>query len=167
MHFKNAINLFAEKEVREADNAGASFGRTVDAARRHCGDAVDELGFAYGRQSKIAAGGIHGVALQIDGRENLVAVIGVGEKLIEQISRPAIPEVMMRIDDRQIGRENLFAPPSKPSRIDREKKLLDGILGHFQDSPRRRDRRRYAKSRSTGTSTRLDIPSISMIFDHN
>ena len=81
MHFKNAINLFAEKEVREADNAGASFGRTVDAARRHCGDAVDELGFAYGRQSKHPPpAGIHGVALQIDGRVEFVAVIGVGRE---------------------------------------------------------------------------------------
>ena len=78
--------------------------RAVAAARRHGGDAVDELGLAERAQLRRAVGAVAGRALDEDGALDVVAAAGVGQQLGEQVAvRREVPEVMVRVDDGRSG----------------------------------------------------------------
>src|SRR5215470_8750574 len=95
-----------------ADNAGAMPGFAVDTARAHRGDAVDELGLAHRPHLDGAGGAHHRARLHEHGGDDVVAAIGIRQQFIEEIA-PAgpVPQMVVGVDDRQIGREDrLFAP---------------------------------------------------------
>src|SRR5438105_15745167 len=98
-----------------ADNAGAMPGLAVDAARAHGCHAVDELGFAYRAHFDRSGGARHGARLHEHGGEDVVAAARIRQQFVEQIApaRP-VPEMMMRIDDRQIGLEDRLLAPVEP-----------------------------------------------------
>jgi hypothetical protein len=51
---------------------------------------------------------VHRAAIDIDGGDDVVARGDVGGHLLDQIAMAAIPEMMMRIDDRPRGIDDLF-----------------------------------------------------------
>src|SRR5579872_1631789 len=120
MRLENRVDFGAELKIGIADDAGADPRRSVEAAGAHRSDAIDELRFAKGRESRIAAGAIHRVALHEDGRLDPVARLDIRSQFVEKISGAAIPEMMVRIDDRQVGLDNLFAILLEPEFVGAE-----------------------------------------------
>ena len=97
------------------DDAGAMPGLAVDAARAHGGDAVDELGFAHGAHFDRARGARHRTRLHEDGGDDVVAALRIRQQFIEQITPVGpVPQMMVRIDDGQIGREDRLLAPIEP-----------------------------------------------------
>ena len=65
---QHLLGAGAERQVDEADDARRHPRRAVAAARRHGGDAVDELGLAERAQLRRTVGAVAGRALDEDGR---------------------------------------------------------------------------------------------------
>ncbi len=124
-------------EVDMADDAGAGAHLAIDAARRHRGDAVDELGLADRPQRVGPVGAVHRAAFHVDGADHLVAAVEIGQQLVEQIARDVaddvheavlgrrqvlqdrrrpVPQMMMRVDDRQVGLEDGLGHVISPRR---------------------------------------------------
>ena len=121
--FQNLARAVAEQEIDVADDAGADRRRTVAAACAHRRDAVDELDLADRAQRFGSPGAIHRARLDIDGRDDVVAGRDIAGHLLDQIALPAaIPQMMMRIDDRARG--------------------IDDFLGVLRRASPRADRRR-------------------------
>ena len=105
----------AEHQVGVADDAGAGADLAVDAARRHRGDAVDELDLADRLHLFRDIGAQHRARLHEHRRQDVVAAVGIGEQVVEQVAPVlAVPQVMMRIDDRQVGLEDRLRAPGEP-----------------------------------------------------
>ena len=83
---EHRLDAAAEHHVGIADDAGAGADLSVDAARRHRGDAVDELDLADRLHLLRAVGAMHRARLHEHGRDDVVARIGVGEQVVEQIA---------------------------------------------------------------------------------
>jgi hypothetical protein len=99
-----------QRQVNQADDAHGHPRRPVGAARRHGGDAIDELGLAQRTQLLGSLGTIAGRAFDEDRTFDVVAAAGVGQQVRQQIAmRGKIPQVMVRIDDCQIGFEYFLA----------------------------------------------------------
>src|SRR4029077_3181198 len=71
------------------------------------------------------------------GRDDIVATADIGQQILEHVAvAGAIPHVMVRIDDRQIGLDDLFAALVKPVLPDRGMTARrDGGLGHGSVPP--------------------------------
>src|SRR5262249_43509427 len=95
-----------------ADDPGAMTGLAVDAAHAHRGDAIDELGFTDRPHLHRTCGARHRPRLHEHGGDDVVAARGVRQQLVEQIA-PAgsVPEMMVWIDDWQIGLEDRLLAP--------------------------------------------------------
>src|SRR5438067_1287560 len=103
---KHGARGLAEQQIGVADDAGADRGETVAAARAHRRRAIGEFNFAKGAQRFRPAGSIHRAGLDIDGCDHIVSGPNVGGQLFDQITlATAIPQMMMRIDDRPRGIE--------------------------------------------------------------
>ena len=119
---QHRLDPAAQRQIGMADDAGAMPGLAVDAAGAHGGDAVDELGLADGphlvrarRRACIARACTKTVATM------LWPLLRVGQQLVEQVA-PAgpVPQVVVRIDDRQIGLEDRLLAPIEPFLADGE-----------------------------------------------
>lgn len=115
MRLQHRLHLGAQAEVGMADDAGADLRRSVDAAGAHRGDAVDELGLADGAHLLRPVGPVHGAGLQVHRGDDVVAAVQVFEQLGQQIApaRP-LPQVVMRVDDRERRIKDLLLPPVQP-----------------------------------------------------
>ena len=103
------LGLIAEQEIDVADDAGADRGRTVAAACRHRRDAIGELDLADRAERLRPVRAIHRAAIDIDGGDDVVAGGDVGGHLLDHVAQPAaVPEMVMRIDDRAGGVDDLF-----------------------------------------------------------
>ena len=120
---QHRLDPAAQRQVGMADDAGAMPGLAVDAAGAHGGDAVDELGLADRLQLLRPCGAVHRAGLHIDRRDDVVAAVGVGQQLVEQVA-PAgpVPQMVVRIDDRQVGLEDRLLAAVEPL-------LADGKIG--------------------------------------
>ena len=106
----------AQAKVGVADDAGAGAGRAVDAARAHRGGAVDELGLAdrphlgRARRRGTSTGPRRRRSRRCCGR------CRVGQQVVEQIA-PAgpVPEMVVRVDDRQLRLEDRLLPGDRAS----------------------------------------------------
>src|SRR5215469_10199837 len=98
--FENRIDI-RQTQICEADNPGANF-RPAAAPVALLGDRSDEFALAdrphfLGTPSAIAR-----TALDEHGRDDVMPGVDVREQLVEQVSAPrVIPQVMMRVDDRE------------------------------------------------------------------
>jgi hypothetical protein len=112
----------AGPEVDVADDAGTDAGRTVQPARRHRGDTVGELGLSHDPERRRPVGAVHRLRLHVDsGLDRVAAVPDVGEVLLEQVAPSGpVPQVVMGVDDRQLGTQGLLAPRGEPVRSDRQ-----------------------------------------------
>ena len=103
-------------QIGVADDAGAERGLAVDAAGAHRRDAVGEFDLADRAERLRPAGAIHRVALDKDGREDVVAGGDIGGHLLEKVAlAAAVPEMMMRIDDRARGVDDLLGDSASQS----------------------------------------------------
>ena len=116
MGFQHFLDLVAKGQVGRTDDAGARAGGGF-APFGFARDAGDEFGFADTAQRFRPAGAITVAALDEYGGGDAMAGIRIAQQLIEQIPAAAFPEVVMRIDDGEIGFEDLLAILRKPGRI--------------------------------------------------
>ena len=172
---EHRLDAAAEHQVGMSDDAGAGADLAVDAARRHRGDAVDELDLADRLHLLRPVGALHRARLHEHGREDVVAAVGVGEQIVEQVAPAlAIPQVMMRIDDRQVGLEDRLLAPGEPVVADveivrglgRALRLRHGTLPAARVTPprsalpaARRARRRRRGSRTARSSSGTSRPA--------
>src|SRR5206468_8696961 len=95
--------------------AGADRGRTIAAAGAHRSDAIGELDFADGPERLRSVSAIHRAAIDIDGRNDVVAGRDVFSHLLDQIAlAAAIPQMVMRVDNRSRWIENFLLPQCQP-----------------------------------------------------
>src|SRR5205814_9466388 len=105
----------ADPQIDIADDAGAAAGRPVFARRAHRRDAVDELGLAERLLLVRPVGAVHLAAFLETGRDDVVPAADIFEQILEQVSVTGpVPQMMVRIDDRQIRLEDLLAPLIQP-----------------------------------------------------
>jgi hypothetical protein len=77
-----------------------------------------------------AARAIAGAALDKDGRDNVVAGIDVGQELVEQIAAAGVvPEMVVRVDDRQFRFEDVFPQFVEPFRVGQWARIGAGFYG--------------------------------------
>jgi hypothetical protein len=112
----------AQGQIGVPDNAGADLGPAVGAARRRRGDTVGELDLADRAQLDWALGAVHRQPFEIDGRGDVVTVACVGEQFGQQVAAGfgSLDQMMMWVDDRQIGLDDLLAAAVEPVRPDRQ-----------------------------------------------
>jgi hypothetical protein len=112
---QHLLGAGAERQVNQADDAGGDAGRAVAAARRHGGDAADELGLAQRAQLGRAVGPVAGGALDEHRALDLVAAAGVDQQVRQEVAVGGeVPEVMVRIDDGQLRLEDLLLRLPQP-----------------------------------------------------
>ena len=109
------------------DRLGDAAG-TVIARSAHGGDAVDELDLADRRHFGRAVLAIHRLALEEDGRHDVVSAADVGQELGQEVAATMrrVPEVMMRIYDRQFRLQRCLG------RTFRQPRLQVGVLAISQ-----------------------------------
>ena len=130
---KHRLDAAAKRQIGVADNTGADLGLAVDAAGAHGGDAVDELGLADRAHLFGAGGANHRAGLHKHRRDDVVTAVGIGQQLVEQIAPAgAVPEMMVRIDDRQLGLEDRFLAPVEPILTDGNIGGRGGRRGHWR-----------------------------------
>lgn len=81
----------------------------------HRGDAVGELDFADGFFFFGAAFAQHRTGFDKHRGDDVVAAVDIGQQFVNQITAAAVvPDVMMRIDDGQVGFERRFPQLLRP-----------------------------------------------------
>ena len=115
---EHVARLLAEAQVDMADDAGAGAQVPVEARRAHRRDAVGELGLADAAQLGRTVLAVHRVTVDEHGADDVVAGLRVGQQVVEQVVvAVALPEMVVRIDDRQIGLERGLAHLGDPGRV--------------------------------------------------
>ena len=118
----------SKREVRVTDNGPAeAHAFAVEPRRRHCRSPLDELRLADGCE-RSPAFAVHGSALDEDRVDNVVAgttdildqVVGQVSKLLAGVARKlragtAVPEMVVRIDDRLLGVDRPFRRACQPA----------------------------------------------------
>jgi hypothetical protein len=118
-------------------DAGADTGLGV-AALGFTGDAGDELGLAHRAQGFRAGLPIGVPALQENRGHDVVARADIGKQFVEEVAALAVPQMVMRIDDRQRRLDDVLAMLGKPRRVE----MAVGDLGSSALMPRSAQRRR-------------------------
>lgn len=119
--FQNLAHLGAEGQVGMADDPLGDPARAVPAGRAHRRNAVDELDLADRGHLGRAILAVHRPAFEKDRGNDVVAAADVGQQFGQQVA-PAlrcVPEMMVRIDDRQIRLDRRFAWPLCQPRVQR------------------------------------------------
>ncbi len=115
LRLQHGFRAVAEQEIDVADDAGADRGLAVPAARGHRRDAVGEFDLADRTERLRSTRAVHRAAIDIDGRDDVVARRDVGRHLLDHVAQPAtIPEMVMRVDDRTLGIDDFFRVLRKP-----------------------------------------------------
>ena len=112
---QDRLDAAAQRQIRVSDDAGACPGFATDSAAAHCRDAIGELGLPDGAHFLGALLAVHRARLHVHRRDDIVAAAGIEQQVLGQIppSR-ALPQMVMRIDDRQFRFENRFFAPIEP-----------------------------------------------------
>ena len=112
---QNRLDTAAQHHIRVSNNAGGDPGFAKDAAVAHRRDAIGELNLADRPHFLGAPIAIHRTRLHVHRRNNIVTAAGIQQQVIQQIppSR-ALPQMMVRIDDRQFRFENRLLAPVEP-----------------------------------------------------
>jgi hypothetical protein len=106
----------AERQIGIADDTGADLCLPVGPARSHRRDASGELDFADRAQLGGACCAVHRQPFEVHSRVDVVPAPQIREQFRQQVAAGlrAIDQVMMRVDDRQIGFDDFFAAPVEP-----------------------------------------------------
>ena len=96
-----------QRQIRIAHDCRTDPRLAVQPAGTNGGDAVDELGLADRAQGGRPVLPIHRLCLHEHGRDDVVSGVRIGEQFFAQIAPiPAVPEMMMCVDDRQLRLED-------------------------------------------------------------
>jgi hypothetical protein len=89
---------------------------TVSAARRQHRDGVHHLGFTDRAERHRPSPAVHSAALHEHGRDDVVAAHQIDDQLLQQIAprRTIVPQMVVRIDDRQFGFDDVLAHLVEP-----------------------------------------------------
>ena len=138
MLLEDALGPAADAQIDIADDPGDATRLAVFPRRAHRRDAVDEFGLAERFLLLRPVGAVHLAAFLEAGRDDVVAAADVFEQVLEQVAVAGpVPQMMVRIDDRQIGLEDLLAALVEPVRPDRRMTARrDRGLGHCSAPPR-------------------------------
>ena len=109
----------AERQVGVADDRLGDAARAVIARRAHGGDAVDELDLAHRRHLGRAVLAVHRLAFEEHGGDDVVAAADVGQQLGQEVAAALrrVPEMMVRIDDRQFRLQRRLGRPLRQPRL--------------------------------------------------
>src|SRR3974390_685640 len=80
------LDLVSQCQIRMSDNAGTDPRLSVEAARAHGRNPIDELGLADGPPPNRPVRAGHGARLDEHSGEDVVAAVQIGKKIIEQIT---------------------------------------------------------------------------------
>jgi hypothetical protein len=118
MRFKQRRNAVAQGEVHhadDADDAGAGAGRAVDPACAPGRRAGGELRLTERAALLGPRGAVHGAALHEHCRADVVPGAGVVQQVVPQVALARlVPEVVVRVHDRQRGFEDLLPNQVEP-----------------------------------------------------
>jgi hypothetical protein len=94
------------------NNAGAGPRLAVKTAGTHGRHTIDEFRFADGAHFDGSGGAQHRARLHKHRGYDVMASVGVGQQFIEQIAPSGpVPEMVVRVNDRQIGLKGGFLAP--------------------------------------------------------
>jgi hypothetical protein len=119
MRLKQRIDAVAKREVGEADDTCADAERSVGVTRAHGRYAIHEFRFPERRNRRIADRPIHGVALGIDCRADVVATAEVFQHLVEKISGAAVRHAL-----REVARHCIHGVDRNPMAVELTKVAL-------------------------------------------
>ena len=109
----------AQPQVDMAHDGSAGAQIAVDAAGAHRRDAVGELRLTDAAQLGRAVLAIHRMAVDEHRGHDVVAGLGVGQQIVEHVVvAGALPEMMVRIDDRQRGFQRFLRHLGDPCVVD-------------------------------------------------
>ena len=115
VRLEHRVHVIDAPEIAVADDAIAGAdARSLGA----CRDAGDEFGLADRAQFLGTAIAIGEAALNEHGGAHVVSRPEIGAQFIEQVASVAFPQVMVRIDDRQRGVDDVLAQLGKPRLVD-------------------------------------------------
>ena len=102
--FEHRSHRVAACEIGVADQSAAQTGGAVMTTRAHRSDAVGKFDFANRFFFLGAALAQHRTGFDKHCGDDIVAAVDIGQQFFDQITAATvIPNVMMRIDDRQLG----------------------------------------------------------------
>ena len=165
MRLQHRLHAVAQGEIREAHDAGGDPRGPVHAARAHRGLAGHELGLAHRPHLHGPGRAVHRVAFEEHGGDQVVAGRRVREEVGQEVAVAlAVPQVVMRVDDRQLGLEDglgrLRGQPRLVRMVDPAE--LGRTVGcAHAESPRVRSRVSLARSAGKKHSTRSSCSVMS------
>ena len=107
LRFQHRLDPVAQCQIGGAHDTSGDPRLAVASGGAHRRDAGDELSLADHMHLRWAVRAVHRMAFLEHRRDNVVAGVEIGQQLIEQIAvAVAHPEMMARIDDRQVGVED-------------------------------------------------------------
>src|SRR5665213_2761458 len=113
--FQHRPRAIAEQQVGVTDDAGADQSGTVAAAGAHRRDTVGEFDFADRAERLRPVGAIHRTAVDIDGADDVVTGGDIGRHFLDHVAQAAaIPQMMVRIDNRARGIDDFLGVLRKP-----------------------------------------------------
>jgi len=128
--FEHTGDACARHEIRVADNSSRDPRPAVETGRGHGGDAIGELDLAHVFHLVGPVGPEHGQMLDENRRDDVVAApVDVAQDLVEHVAAidatvSAIPKVMVRIADGQLGLDRRFFHHRQPGIIRCHGRLL-------------------------------------------
>ena len=115
MGFQDRLHSVAEHEVGVADDAGGDLGGAVLAAGALGGETLDELDFADAPHFLGSRGAIHRMALDEYGLRDVVSAAEIVGELVEQVAVAlAVPEMMVRVADGEVGFDGFLCDLREP-----------------------------------------------------
>ena len=135
MGIKNFRHPVAERQVGEGDDRGGHIARhaTRDGIAP---DRLDRLGFADRSQRDRSVAAHRVAGLDEHSRLDAVTAGDVGLELVEQIGVAAFdPQMMMGIDDRQVGLDHRLVMTLQPHRIGRRVSIPSCYLETHPTAP--------------------------------
>jgi hypothetical protein len=140
LSFQHRVEI-VEAQIGKADDAGAD-PRLAAAPVALLGDRADEFALADAAHFLRPARAIARAALDEHGRDDIVARIAVRQQFVEQIAAArVIPQMMVRIDDRQIGLEDFLPQLAEPFGVGQRARVFlrfsrHGVLLRYEKSHR-------------------------------
>ena len=119
--FQQLAHARADGQVAAADDALGDAAGSVVARSTHRRDAVDELDLAQRGHLARAVLAVHRAAFKEDGRDDVVPAADIGQQFGQQIAAAMrrVPEMVVRIDDRQIRLQRRFGGALRQPRLQR------------------------------------------------
>ena len=117
---QHRLDAVAELQISMTDNRRGGLGGTVEAGRARRRETLDKLDLADRAQFGRAVRPVHRARLDKHGRADIVAGVDVGGEFVHQIAligdalQAPVPEMMMRVADRDLRLQHLLAGEGKP-----------------------------------------------------